>query len=349
MLDGHSTSMPAPASSSAAGPSRLVSASSSRLTTDGLACRSASVSGGPYRRAAPQRQQQVRLRLRAEPGQHGLGLAPQRGPRRRSGSDRRCCAAAAPAGTPARNHPPRPRPPRPRCRRRPWPATGRARSAARDAPRPPGRRSCRRAIPRDRRPTPDRPPRTRGDAVAIQAAGERTSRSAIASQRSRISDSGERSRIGREPGKRQGVRGRREGRGELAYPSEVGRVERPGPPDVRAIGPTVGSRRPRAIRPTPAAAAAAQTCALSRIRSPAPSLSSTGRASSSGIRSAEIRRLRMPYVPPGKTSSTLADPVPRRPSARTRLAGESHPARRPVRHPARHRTIPAALPGSPEL
>jgi hypothetical protein len=33
----------------------------------------------PYRRTAPQRQQHVRLRLRAEPGQHGLGLAPQRG------------------------------------------------------------------------------------------------------------------------------------------------------------------------------------------------------------------------------------------------------------------------------
>ncbi len=31
--------------------------------------------------------------------------------------------------------------------------------------------------------------------------------------------------------------GRREGRGELAYPSEVGRVERPGPPDVHATGP----------------------------------------------------------------------------------------------------------------
>ena len=75
--------------------------------------------------------------------------------------------------------------------------------------------------------------------------------------------------------------------------------------------PTVGSRRPRAIRLTPAAAAAAQTWALSRIRSPAPSPNSKGRASSSGIRSAEIRRLRMPYVPPGKTSSTLADPVPR--------------------------------------
>src|SRR5262249_14477488 len=75
--------------------------------------------------------------------------------------------------------------------------------------------------------------------------------------------------------------------------------------------PTVGSKRPRAIRPTPAAAAAAPTCALSRIRPQAPPPRRTATAASSGRRTAEIIRLRMPYVPPGKTSSTLADPVPR--------------------------------------
>src|SRR5208282_4680153 len=37
-------------------------------------------------------------------------------------------------------------------------------------------------------------------------------------------------------GNRQRVRGRREDGGELAQPAEVGRIERPGPPDVRAVG-----------------------------------------------------------------------------------------------------------------
>ena len=37
-------------------------------------------------------------------------------------------------------------------------------------------------------------------------------------------------------GNRQGVRGRREGGGEFTQPAEVGRIERPGPPDVRVIG-----------------------------------------------------------------------------------------------------------------
>ncbi len=80
MLDGHSTSMPAPASSSAAGPSRLVSASSSTSITYGLACRNASASGGQITHSATaQGQQQVGLGLRAEPGQHRSGCVPQRG------------------------------------------------------------------------------------------------------------------------------------------------------------------------------------------------------------------------------------------------------------------------------
>ena len=150
-----------------------------------------------------------------------------------------------------------------------------------------------------------------GDAVVRGAAGDRTIRSAIASQSSRISDSGVRSRIGREPGSARGCAvGGKAAASWRIHPRSAGSS---GPARQMSVpsAPTVGNRRPRAIRPTPAAAAAAQTCALSRIRSPAPSPSSKGRASSSGIRSAEIRRLRMPYVPPGKTSSTLADPVPR--------------------------------------
>src|SRR5229473_1264299 len=86
--------------------------------------------------------------------------------------------------------------------------------------------------------------------------------------------------------------------------------------------PTVGRRRPRAINPTPAAAAAAQTCPLSRVCSPAPSASSAGSASPSGMRCADTRRLRMPYLPPGKTS-TLADPAPRPQCANTPRRGIS--------------------------
>ncbi len=64
------------------------------------------------------------------------------------------------------------------------------------------------------------------------------------------------------------------------------------------MGPTVGKSLPRATRPTPAAAAAAQTRALRRTGRPARNsgsiASNTGRASASGMSSAETRRLRMP-------------------------------------------------------
>ena len=51
--------------------------------------------------------------------------------------------------------------------------------------------------------------------------------------------------------------------------------------------------------------------------------SSAGRASASGMISADTRRLRMPYVPPGKTSSSLADPEPLPQSANTPRRGIS--------------------------
>ena len=90
--------------------------------------------------------------------------------------------------------------------------------------------------------------------------------------------------------------------------------------------PTVGRSRPRATRPTPAATAAAQTRALRRIGSPAwpgSMASNAGRASATGMISADTRRLRMPYVPPGKTSSSLADPEPLPQSANTPRRGIS--------------------------
>ena len=165
------------------------------------------------------------------------------------------------------------------------------------------------------------------DVVVRGAAGERAIVSAIASHRSRISASGERSRIGREPGT---ARACAVGGNTVASSrSQLRSAGSSGPARQMSVSsaPTVGKSRPRATRPTPAAAAAAQTRALRRIGRPAcssgPMASKAGRASASGMRSAETRRLRMPYVPPGKTSSSLADPEPLPQSANTPRRGTS--------------------------
>ena len=152
------------------------------------------------------------------------------------------------------------------------------------------------------------------EAVVRAAAGERAIRSAIASHRSRISASGERSRIGREPGMARacavGGKTAASSRSQLRSDGSSGPARQMSVPSA----PTVGSSLPRATRPTPAAPAAAQTRALRRIGRPAlwsgSMTRSAGRASASGMRSADTRRLRMPYLPPGKTSSSLADPEP---------------------------------------
>ena len=163
------------------------------------------------------------------------------------------------------------------------------------------------------------------EAVVRGAAGERAIRSAIASHRSRISASGERSRIGRDPGMARacavGGNTAASSRSQLRSDGSSG----PARQTSVSSAPTVGSSLPRATRPTPAAAAAAQTRALGRIDrpgcSPGSAASSVGRASASGMRSADTRRLRMPYLPPGKTSSSLADPEPLPQSANTPRRG----------------------------
>ena len=224
--------------------------------------------------------------------------------------------------------PPDPPPPqRGRLPLRPLVRPGQPRSAGRDGPRRTGRPWCRRA-------TPPRSPTWVGsaeanaaDVVVRGAAGERAIVSAIASHRSRISASGERSRIGREPGT---ARACAVGGNTVASSrSQLRSAGSSGPARQTSVSsaPTVGKSRPRATRPTPAAAAAAQTRALRRIGRPAcssgPRASKAGRASASGMRSAETRRLRMPYVPPGKTSSSLADPEPLPQSANTPRRGIS--------------------------
>ena len=348
MLDGHSTSMPAPASSSAAGPSRLVSASSSRSIADGLACRSASASGGHT--AAPRRSASSRSVSACAPNldstvsgwlhsaaastiRLGSALLRSCSTSRNAGSEPSASASSsspvmssasmAGGGTASIRSP-----------RRAPAARPSVVSASHSARSPTGTGSA---------------AANAGDAVVRGAAGERTSRSAIASHRSRISDSGERSRIGREPGSARGcAAGGKAAASWRIHPRSAGSS---GPARQMSVpsAPTVGSRRPRAIRPTPAAAAAAQTCALSRIRSPAPSLSSNRQGV---IERDEIRRdqaLAYAVRAAGEDQLDLGGPGAAAPVREHARAGESHPARRPVRRLARHRTIPVPLPDSPEL
>ena len=207
--------------------------------------------------------------------------------RRRSGSGRRCCAAAAPAGTPV---PPRQpglfRPPR-----RPvvphTPRSHRSRPQAGeqglvvDRSRHLGVGAGTASIRRPRRAPADSPSVVSAsqsarsltrvgsaaanavDAVVRGAAGDRAI--SVGDRVPQVADQ----RLGRAQPHRarardgQRVRGGREHGGELAQPAEIGRVERPGPPDVRVIGadrrqqPAAGDQahaRGRGRRPDPDAA-----------------------------------------------------------------------------------------------
>ena len=150
--------------------------------------------------------------------------------------------------------------------------------------------------------------------VVRGAAGERAIMSAIASHRSRISASGDRSRIGREPGIARACAAA--GKAAASSRSQLRSAGSSGPARHTSVssGPTVGRSLPRATRLTPAAAAAAQTRTLRRTGCPpcppGSMASRAGRASPSGMRSAETRRLRRSWLPRGKTSSSLADPEP---------------------------------------
>ncbi len=155
-----------------------------------------------------------------------------------------------------------------------------------------------------------------GDRTVRGAAALRTSVSAIASQNARISVSGERSRIGREPGTARACAA-----AGNAAPSSASQARSAGSsgPARQASSPpavTVGSSRPRATKPTPAVAAADHTLtdrrtgASGRLAVSGLTDSSMGRASATGTRSAETSRLRIPYLPPAKTSSALSDPEP---------------------------------------
>ena len=327
-LDGHSTSTPAPASSSAAGPIRLVSASSSRPITDGLACSSASASGGQI--GAPRRSANSRSVSACEPNLDStvsgwfhsaaastirLGSALLRSCRtsRNAGASPSAwsgtCApysSTAPGKYSSSS-----------ARSSSLPTTGGVGTASIRRPRraPAARPSVVSASQSARSPTPvGSAAANAAEAVVRAAAGERAIRSAIASHRSRISASGERSRIGREPGMARacavGGKTAASSRSQLRSAGSSG----PARQTSASSAPTVGSSLPRATRPTPAAAAAAHTLALRRIGRPARSsgstVSSSGSASASGMRSADTTRLRRSWVPRGKTSSSLADPEP---------------------------------------
>ena len=159
-------------------------------------------------------------------------------------------------------------------------------------------------------------PANAGDRTVRGAAALRTSVSAIASHNPRISDSGERSRIGREPGTARACAAA--GNAAASSASQARSAGSSGPARQASAPPavTVGSSRPRATRPTPAIAAADHTLtdrrtgASGRLAVSGLTASSMGRASATGTRSAETSRLRIPYLPPAKTSSTLSGPEP---------------------------------------
>jgi hypothetical protein len=170
----------------------------------------------------------------------------------------------------------------------------------------------------------------RGEEPTVRgAAAVRTSVSAIASHRSRISDSADRIRIGRDPGTASACAAG--GNAPASRRSHTRSAGSSGPTRQASTppAPTVGSSRPRATRPTPAVAAAAHTARLRRTgRPPGPvgsgsTASSSGSASATGSRVAETSRLRMPYVPPVKTSSIRSDPAPAPHSASDPARGTS--------------------------
>ena len=330
--------MPAPASSSAAGPSRLATASSSSSRTDGLACSSSGASGGHT--AAPRRSASSRSVSACAPNlastRSGWSHSAAASTIRLGSAVLRSCSTSRNAGTASS-----------RLARagscgaggrasgvlvvplagRAVVAAGRPRSEGPGVRLRTGRRWCRPATPPDRRPGSARPRRTPVTATVRGAAALRTRVSAIASQNARISDSGERSRIGREPGTARACAAGRERGSKLA--SQARSAGSSGPARQASAPPavTVGSSRPRATRPTPAVAAAdhtptdRRTGASGRPAAFGSMASSVGRASATGTRSAETRRLRIPYLPPAKTSSTLPDPEPVPQSANTPRRG----------------------------
>ena len=327
-LDGHSTSMPAPASSSAAGPSRLVSASSSRPITDGLACSSASASGGQI--GAPRRSASSRSVSACAPN---LDSTVSGWFHSAAASTIRLGSALLLSCRTSRNAGVSPSASSGTCAPYSSTAPGKySSSSARSSSSPTTSGAGTASIRRPRRAPAARPsvvsashsarsPTRVGsaaanavEAVVRAAAGERAIRSAIASHRSRISASGERSRIGREPGMARacavGGKTAASSRSQLRSDGSSG----PARQTSASSAPTVGSSLPRATRPTPAAAAAAQTRALRRIGRPArwsgSMARSTGRASAERD---EIRRhqaLADAVPAAGEHQLQLADPEP---------------------------------------
>jgi hypothetical protein len=205
--------MPAPASSSAAGPIRLVTASSSRPITDGLACVSASASGGQI--GAPRRSARSRSVSACGPNLDStvsgwfhsaaastirLGSALLRNCRTSWNAGAGLSASSGPCSWYSSAAPGKCSSLSARCSSSP--ATGGAGTVSIRRPRraPAARPSVVSASHSARSPTVVGSAANAAEAVVRAAAGERAIRSAIASHRSRISASGERSCIGREPG-----------------------------------------------------------------------------------------------------------------------------------------------------
>ncbi len=138
-----------------------------------------------------------------------------------------------------------------------------------------------------------------GDATVSGAAAVRTSVSAIASHSARTSASGDRTRIGRDPG--TGSAWAVAGKASPSRPIQARSAGSSGPARHTSSpsGPTVGRSRPRASRPRPAVAAADHTRALAVGSEPGtcsagPIASSSGIASASSTSSARCSRRRTP-------------------------------------------------------
>ena len=309
MLDGHITSMPAPARASAAGPSRLVSASSPRSIAEGLACSSTCASGGHT--AAPRRSASSRSVSACGPNLTRTvsgWLHSDAASTIRLGSLvlRNCSTSRNPGagGSPASGaassarfpSSPRSSSSLPRNASSSGNAVAAGTASIRRLSRAPADSpSVVSASQSARSLTPVGSVAANAvDAVVLAAAGDRAIVSAIASHRSRTSASGERSRIGREPGTASACAAA--GNAAASSRSQLRSDGSSGPARQASMspGPTVGSSRPRATRPTPAAAAAAQTRTLRRIPRASSLLSSSGSASATGMSSAETMRLRMP-------------------------------------------------------
>ena len=147
------------------------------------------------------------------------------------------------------------------------------------------------------------------------------------------------------------MRGRRENGSELCSQLRSAGSSGPARQTSMSPAPTVGKSRPRAPgprrRPQPPPRPGHYAASAAPAR-PGSMASNAGRASKSGMIFAETRRLRMPYVPPGKTSSSLADPEPFPQSANTPRRGISL-GMKIARRPARNRTIPVLSSGRTEL